>query len=137
MMFAGVMLLGLAAILLLPGKTAVIIAIGAIAGFLYALAEVKWPKPQPPYMDPVTRPKPRTTASGFIAAAAVAIGSLVIAILVFAIILPRFPLGGVFGLYLAAVGAGLATGIALTARRSSETHNAWLAAMTPQAPLDF
>ena len=136
MSFLIVLLLGVALVLLLPGKTVGIAAVGAIAGFLHLLAVSKWPRAKPAYIDPINRSKPRTAASGYVAAIFVAFFGVISGIICW-ILTARFPLAGMGGVYMSAVGVGLALGIALTARRSADEPNRWLAAMPPLSKLDF
>src|SRR5947209_4898706 len=112
MSFLIVLLLGIALALLLPGKTVVIV--GAIAGFLQLLAVSKWPRAKPAYVDPINRPKPRTAASGYVAAIFVAFFGVVGGIISW-ILTATFPLSAMVSVYMSAVAVGLALGIALTA----------------------
>ena len=137
MKFAIVILLGAALVFGLPGMPALYVVAGTLAGFAMMLAEVKWPNAKPTYIDPVSRPKPSTPASAYVAAIVVVPMCGLLAFVAWTFVLARSPAFGFFGIYLAAAGVGVAAGMVLTARRISEAHNRWLAAMTPRSQLDF
>ena len=137
MKFAIVILLGAAIVFGLPGIPALYVVAGTLAGFAMMLAEVKWPNAKPTYIDPVSRPKPSTPASGYVAATVVVAASGLLAFVAWKFVLARSPATGFFGIYLAAAGVGMAAGMVLTARQVSEAHNRWLASMTARSQLEF
>jgi hypothetical protein len=136
MKYSLVIILGAALSLFGQLSLPIMLAVGFLAGGAGQTAEVFFPRPRQPYIPPQNRPKSATRSAQLVAVIFLALLGLVLIALAYLVRLPR-PWMQLNGAFLGAACLGAASALLAMGTKTRESHNAWLAAMTPQKPLDF
>jgi hypothetical protein len=136
MRFALVIVLGGALSLFAQLGLPTMLVLGFVAGGVAEVADMAFPPPRKPYIPPQNRPKPATLKFQVVGVVVLALLGLLLLAGTFLVPLPR-PWMQLNGAYLGAACLGAALAVLVMGAKARDSHNAWLAAMTPQKPLDF
>ena len=109
---------------------------GVLVGALGTIAGLRRHQPRQAYISPTMRPEPTTVAQQHLAAALAFAAGVAVVVFLWFVPMPRTPLIWGLGFYLGGHGIGTAVAIVLSAQKTVETHNNWLASMTPRTSLD-
>jgi len=134
MMHVGFIILGLVVSFVFPGiGFGGAVLVGALCGLADQLQRAIWPAAKPTFVDPVNRPRPLRNGHHLVGALLVAtIGILPFLIAYWAPSPVQLP-WRLYGSFLGGMAEGAAVGILLTGARVRESHNRWLAAMSPKS----